>query len=235
MANAEEQARDKLATCARALGRIGCLRLGGHVSLRIPDSDLILITPGGGLDKLKLTAKDMVTMDASGKHVAGPFSPPLEWPIHTAVHAARPDLDSVAHLHPHWSTIFAVSKRPLEPVLMAMARLGGITYFEVPSLVTNPDLGEQLRASLGDAAAVLMRWHGSTVVGKTIEEMFDRAWTIEENARLLWEASVIGGIVPVPKELSFDRPPTTNTRTLNYFANLERPAEEQRHDSNYRP
>ncbi|MBM2809796.1 MAG: class aldolase/adducin [Chloroflexi bacterium] len=233
MTDVEEHAREKLATCARALGRIGCLGLGGHVSLRIPESDLILITPGGGLDKLKLTAKDMVTMDASGKHVAGPYSPPLEWPIHTAVHAARPDLDSVAHLHPHWSTIFSVSTRPLEPVLMSMARLG-ITYFEVPSLVTSPDLGEQLRASLGDAEAVLMRWHGSTVVGKTIEEMFSRAWIIEENARLLWEASMIGPIVPVPKEMSFALPPT-NTRTLNYYANLERSAEEQLHDSNYRP
>src|SRR6266508_3099499 len=121
---AEEHAREKLATCARALAKIGCLGLGGHLSLRIPDSDLILITRGGGLDKLKLAAKDMVTMDAAGRHVGGPYHPPLEWPIHTAVHAARPDLDSVAHLHPEWSTIYAVSERPLEPVMMAMARLG---------------------------------------------------------------------------------------------------------------
>ena len=76
-----------------------------------------------------------------------------------------------------------------------------------------------------------LRWHGSTVVGKTIEEMFHRAYSIEENARLLWQASVMGDIVPVPKEVSFDRPPTANTRTLNYFANLERPAEEQHYDT----
>ena len=233
MGKAEEQAREKLATTARALGRIGCLGLGGHVSLRIPDSDLILITPGGGLDKEKLTADDMVTMDAAGKHVAGPYSPPLEWPIHTAVHAARPDLDSVAHLHPEWSTIYAVSERPLEPVMMAMARLGAVPYFEVPSLVTNVDLGDQLRDSLGDAAAVLMRWHGSTVVGNTIEEMFDRALTIETNARLLWQASAIGGIVPVPPTAALPRG-VTNSRTLNYFANLERSHKDQIHDSNYR-
>ena len=72
MANAEDTAREKLATCARALGRIGCLGLGGHVSLRIPDSDLILITPGGGLDKEKLTADDMVTMDAALVHPIRP-------------------------------------------------------------------------------------------------------------------------------------------------------------------
>lgn len=232
--SAEEEAREKLAMCARALGRIGCLGLGGHVTLRIPNSDLILITPGGGLDKSKLTAADMVTMDASGKHVAGPYSPPLEWPIHTVVHAARPELDSVAHLHPHWSTIFGVLERPIEPVLMAGARMGtDIPYFEVPSLVTSPDLGEQLLEALGDAAAVLMRWHGSTVVGRTLEEMFDRAWSMEENARLLWEASVLGQVVPVPRGAVLDRPERANVRTLNYFANLERPYEAQRHESGY--
>jgi L-fuculose-phosphate aldolase len=234
MANAaEELARDKLATCARALARIGCLGLGGHVSLRIRDSDLILITPGGGLDKLKLAPKDMVVMDAAGKHVGGPYRPPLEWPIHTAVHAARPDLDSVAHLHPEWSTIFAVSEKPLTPVRWQMTRMQ-INYFEVPSLITNPDLGDQLQASLGQAEAVLMRWHGSTVVGKTIEEMFHYAYSIEENARLLWHASVMGKIVPVPEGAAVDGA-TGTTRTLNYFANLERSAEEQIHDSNYRP
>jgi L-fuculose-phosphate aldolase len=228
MAGAEEEAREKLALCARALARIDCLGLGGHVSLRIPDSDLILITPGGGLDKLKLTAADMVTMDATGKHVGGPYPPPLEWPIHTAVHAARPELDSVAHLHPHWSTIFSVLDRPMEAVLLGAARLGGpLPWFEVPKLVTTPDLGEQLRGALGSAAAVLMRWHGSTVVGDTIEEMFERARVIEDNARLYWEASLIGKVVPVPTELGGPQVRGAS-RTLGYYANLEAPADAQR-------
>src|SRR5580765_3389350 len=92
MIRGEEDAREKLALCARALGRIGGLGLGGHVTLRIPDSELLVITPGGGLDKEKLTAADMVTVDANGKYVSGPYGPPIEWPIHTAVHRARPEL-----------------------------------------------------------------------------------------------------------------------------------------------
>jgi ribulose-5-phosphate 4-epimerase/fuculose-1-phosphate aldolase len=232
MSSAEEEAREKLATCARALGRIGVLGVGGHVTLRIPDSELILITPGGGLDKQKLTAADMVTMDANGKYVAGPYSPPLEWPIHTAVHAARPELGSVAHLHPHWSTVFGVLDQPMQPVLLGAARLGGnIPYFDEPRLVTTPELGEKLRDSLGDAGAVLMRWHGNTVVGNTIEEMFERAWILEENARLFWEASLLGKVIPVPKEVATTHtpPPGGYGRTLNYFANLEAPAEAQHH------
>jgi ribulose-5-phosphate 4-epimerase/fuculose-1-phosphate aldolase len=227
MATAEQEAREKLALCARALARIDCLGLGGHVSLRIPDSDLILITPGGGLDKFKLTAADMVTMDAAGKHVSGPYPPPLEWPIHTAVHAARPELDSVAHLHPHWSTVYGVLNQPMQAVLLGAARLGQVPWFEVPQLVTTPALGEQLRDSLGGAAAVLMRWHGNTVVGDTIEEMFERARVIEENARLLWEASLVGKVVPVPSQLGGPQV-RGSARTLGYYGNLELPAGAQR-------
>ena len=76
MTNAEAEAREQLAQCARALHRLDLLNLSGHVSLRIPDSPLILITPGGGLDKARLTAADMVTIDADGKRVAGPYPPP---------------------------------------------------------------------------------------------------------------------------------------------------------------
>ena len=86
---AERQAREKLALCARSLHKIGVYDLAGHISMRIPDSDGILITPGGGLDKARLTGADMTTIDADGNHVGGPYPPPLETPIHTVVHAAR--------------------------------------------------------------------------------------------------------------------------------------------------
>ena len=56
MTPAEAEAREQLAQCARALNRLDLLNLSGHVSLRIPESPLILITPGGGLDKARLTA-----------------------------------------------------------------------------------------------------------------------------------------------------------------------------------
>src|SRR5258708_18229065 len=96
---AERESRVGLALAGRALHRIGVYDLAGHISLRIPNSPLILITPGGGLDKSRLTGADMTVIDASGKHVGGPYPPPIETPIHTIVHAARPELDSIAHLH----------------------------------------------------------------------------------------------------------------------------------------
>lgn len=233
--DAEQEAREQLATCAHALARIGVYGLAGHISLRIPDSPLILITPGGGLDKARMTAEDMTTIDAEGRWVGGPYPPPLEWPIHTVVHAARPELGSIAHLHAHWSTVFAIIDRPMEIVLLPATTLGRrIPWFEEPSLVTTPELGEKLNAALGDAAVVLMRWHGITVVGETLAEMFERAVFIEENARLLYEANSLGRVIPVP-DAAFTNMATRGgatamprgARTFNYYANLERPREQQ--------
>lgn len=87
----------------------------------------------------------------------------------------------------------------MDIVLLPATTLGDrVPTFDIPHLVTTPELGRQLNAALGDAAAVLMRWHGITVVGTTLEEMFERALFLEENARLLWEASALGTPLPVP-------------------------------------
>lgn len=236
MTTAETEAREKLALCARALHKVGVYDLAGHISMRIPDSELILITPGGGLDKARLTGADMTTIDAAGRGVAGPYPPPLETPIHTVVHAARPDLESVAHLHAHWSTVFSIVERPMDIVLLPATTLGGrVPTFDVPHLVTTVELGQELNSALGDAAAVLMRWHGITVVGLTLEEMFERALFMEENARLLWEASALGTPLPVPAAgypaMEANRAGRrSGDRTFNYYANLERPVDQQRQE-----
>jgi ribulose-5-phosphate 4-epimerase/fuculose-1-phosphate aldolase len=233
MTAAEQEAREKLALCARALHKIGVYDLAGHISMRVPDSPLILITPGGGLDKSRLTGADMTTMDEKGNHVGGPYPPPLETPIHTVVHAARPELESVAHLHAHWSTVFSIVERPMSIVLLPATTLGErVPTFDVPHLVTTVELGEQLNTALGSEAAILMRWHGITVVGDTLEQMFERSLFIEENARLLWEASALGTPMPVPPagypamdaNRAGRRP---GDRTFNYYANLERPIDQQ--------
>jgi ribulose-5-phosphate 4-epimerase/fuculose-1-phosphate aldolase len=229
----EAEARERLAICSRALHRIGVYGLAGHISLRIPNSELIRITPGGGLDKARVQPGDMTVIDEAGKQVGGPYPPPVETPIHTVVHKARPELDSIAHLHAHWATVFSILDRPMDIVLLPATTLGKrVPWFEVPSLVTTPELGEQLNQSLGNEAAVLMRWHGITVVGDTLDQMFERAVFIEENARLLYEASSLGRVIPVPDEgfpaMTTHRGGTgAAARTFNYYANLERPYEEQ--------
>jgi ribulose-5-phosphate 4-epimerase/fuculose-1-phosphate aldolase len=235
MTEAEVEAREQLAQCARALNRLDLLNLSGHVSLRIPDSPNLLITPGGGLDKARLTGADMVTIDPDGQRLAGPYQPPWETPIHTVIHAARPELDSVGHLHAHWSTVWSVVDRPLEVVLnYATVLRTTIPVYEDVYWITNPELGQKLYDALGSAAAVLMRGHGITVVGNTLDEMFYNAMVMEDNARILWEASALGQpkVIPptqIPAMAAIQENQKVGRRALLYFANLEASAEAQRH------
>ena len=237
MTGAEAETRERLALAARALARLDLIGLSGHVSLRVPDSPLILITPGGGLDKTRLTAGDMVAIDAEGQHVGGPYPPPWETPIHSVIHAARPELASVAHLHAHWSTVWSIVDRPLEIVLKYATTLHGpVPRHDDLRWITDRPLAEALRASLGSAMAVLMRGHGNTVVGNTLEEMFNNAIVLEDNARILWEASALGPPLVIPSAqidplaaiIEGNKAPF---RPLRYYANLESAAEQQEHHS----
>jgi len=75
----------------------------------------------------------------------------------------------------------------------------GSAYFEIRDAGGNTDmlvrdrpLGAALARSLGDRSVVLMRGHGSTVVGGSIEEAVFRAVYTEINARLQMQALDLG-------------------------------------------
>lgn len=95
----EKDLREQLATCTRIFAMQGMIGVFGHVSVYQPETKRVLITPGMGSDKGSLRPEDMVPTDLDGKPLEGKNGPPVEWPIHTALHSARADALAVAHLH----------------------------------------------------------------------------------------------------------------------------------------
>ena len=85
----EFELRGQLATCTRIFAMQGMIGVFGHVSVYQPEAKRIFITPGMGSDKGSLRAEDMVPIDLTGKPLEGEQGPPVEWPIHTALHGAR--------------------------------------------------------------------------------------------------------------------------------------------------
>ena len=61
-------------------------------------------------------------------------------------------------------------------------------------LISDKRLGAALAASLGGRSTVLMRGHGSTVVGTSIEQVVYRAIYAEVNARLQLQALSLGEV-----------------------------------------
>jgi L-fuculose-phosphate aldolase len=190
----ESDLREQLATCARIFAMQGLLGLHGHVSAYQPETKRVLFSPGSGSDKANLRAADMIPTGLDGKPLAGTMGPPREWPIHTALHAARPDALAVAHLHPPYATLFAIARRQYKPITMHSSIFAdGVPLYGEAHLITTPERGASLLKVIGDKRAAFMRAHGITVVGRTIPELLHATLALENDALKTLQAEAMGG------------------------------------------
>jgi ribulose-5-phosphate 4-epimerase/fuculose-1-phosphate aldolase len=174
----------------------------GHVSVRHPERpDRFFIARS--MAPALVTADDLVVLDLDGNPVAdGAPKSYLERFIHGEIYRARPDVTAIVHSHSPGIIPFGlVAGTTLRPVSHMGGFIGtGAPVFEIREaagpatdmLVRNSTLGAALAKSLGPHAIVLMRGHGSTVVGLSIRQAVYRAVYAESNARLQAEALRLG-------------------------------------------
>ncbi len=191
--------RTKLVTVVRLMAMEGLIDFNGHVSCRLPDTDHVLINSRYS-SRFGLTVDDIVTVDLAGQLLEGKAEPPSETAIHTEIYKARPDVGSVAHLHPQYATVFTIAGKPLVPVFIIASLFGpeGVPVFDDPRLIWSEEEGAAVAAVLGDRPAVLLRSHGAVTVGPDIEGTFAVAVALEDNARKYLWASALG----TPRPLS---------------------------------
>jgi len=79
-------------------------------------------------------------------------------------------------------------------------------------LISDNRLGAALAQSLGQGPAVLMRGHGSTVVGSTMRQAVFRAVYTEVGARLQTEAMRLGPVTYLTEEEAIATTNTNNTQ-----------------------
>lgn len=166
--------KETLVTACHILDREGITDGYGHVSVRVPGREAFLtlanVSPGCA------TVERLVMLDLEGRHLGGADTPPNEWPIHACVLKARPDVVSICHTHSVWSTLFSVLPVKLRPLHHYGKFLSaeGPPVYEAAGLVRTVERGEALARALGNEPAVLMRAHGDTVVGSSIEQAVQR-------------------------------------------------------------
>ena len=193
----------------------------GHVSARHPESpDRFLLARS--MAPALVTEKDVLEFDLDGNPVVpGSPTPYLERFIHGEIYRKRQDVMSVVHSHsPSVVPFSVVTGTKLQPVCHMCGFLSakGTPIFEIRDfagpgsdlLITSGKLGAALAESLGEGAAVLMRGHGSTVVGGTLRQAVFRAVYTEVGARLQMEAMRLGPITYLTEEESVA---TTKTNT----------------------
>ncbi len=175
----------------------------GHISARIPDSDLFLLARHSLGPRA--TADDFIVVDMLGRKVSGDGTMPGEYPIHLEILKARPDIGSVIHYHGLHSTAFTTSEHSLKPIhLMGTLFHDGIPVYDDPRLVSNADRGAALAQTLGPHRAVLLRAHGAAITGATIEECVGGTFLFEENARRAHTAASMGKPLWIDDQLAAD-------------------------------
>jgi L-fuculose-phosphate aldolase len=160
----------------------------GNVSARVGSG--MLITPAGWV-KAEVTVASLT----DPRRASRAYTPSSEWRMHHAIYDARPDVMAVVHAHPPFATGFAVAHVDLR--LAGLAELAGVIG-PVPRVPYHPpgsaSLGAAVAVGLADADACLLANHGAVTVGRTVTEALSRMESLEQGARILVTAHILGGV-----------------------------------------
>ena len=205
-----EELRQLLAVANRILFRHAVVDAFGHVSARHPR------TPGHfllsrNMAPAQVTASDVLEFSPDGAPLAtGRPAVYLERFIHAAIYRARSDVMAVVHSHsPSVVPLGLVKGLTLRCVCHMGGFIGvGAPIFEIRDtagpatnlLISSNWLGDELERSLGESALVLMRGHGSTVVGASVQQAVFRAVYAEVGARMQCEALRLGQVTYLTEE-----------------------------------
>lgn len=178
---------------------------GGNLSVRDED-DSIWITPAG-IDKGKLTPKDIICVKPDGTRI-GSHSPSSELPFHRAIYLRRPDLRAIVHAHPPALVSFSIVREtPKTNIIPQAQRVCGLVGFAPYALPGSEALGESIANTFADGYnVVLLENHGIAVGGLDLLTAFHRLETLDFCARTQIKALGLGGISTLTEKqlLPFD-------------------------------
>jgi L-fuculose-phosphate aldolase len=187
--------REKIVAVAQALDRAGfCPSKSGNVSARRGEG--LLITPSG-LPYAAMRPDDVVEIDLAGQARAGARRPSSEWPFHSAIYQARPDVQAVVHTHSPMATALSCARRGIPAFHYMIAFCGGaeVACAEYATFGTQ-ELADNAVAALADLKAVLLANHGVIAVGATLDGAHAIAGEVE-NLAGQYLALLAAGLKPV--------------------------------------
>lgn len=171
----------------------GVLASLGHASMRVPSQPDTFVVKGRGYEIDALAAmrpEDMVVCDLEGFKVGGPPNATqcFEVKMHSCIYKARPEVQSVVHIHGRFTVVMTVLQAKIEPACQE-----GATLFQEPlpmyphvKTVVSDREGTEVAKLLGDSWAILLQGHGATTTGNSLEESVMRMMWLEEQAKMNW-------------------------------------------------
>lgn len=181
--------RDLLARVGADVVRAGLVvGSGGNLSARAGDA--VWVT-GASTWLDRLTRSSFARVSLSGTADLG--VPSTEVALHVATYRARADVRAIVHLHPQTALLLDAVGERIRLVTTDHAyylrRIGVVPYL--------PPGSEALAAAAAEVAAegfdcLILRRHGCSVLGDSVEMALRRALNLEEAAQLTYRALALG-------------------------------------------
>lgn len=192
----ERKIRVELAACYRLAQKNGWDELiYNHISARVPGPEHHFLINPFGLAFEEVTASNLVKVDLEGR-IIGESRYPINaagFTIHSAIHAARPEVGCVIHLHTEAGMALSMLEGGLLPLSQtAMLFQSQLTFHNYEGIALNLAERERLVRDLGDKSIMILRNHGTLVACPTIGQAFVTMFLLEKAARAQLRAMACG-------------------------------------------
>jgi L-ribulose-5-phosphate 4-epimerase len=173
----------------------------GNVSARDLKTNLVVIKPSG-VPYDKLSPDNLVVVDLNGKVIDGNLKPSVDMATHLYIYRNMPDVMSIIHTHSTYASAFAAIGKPIPVCLTAMADFFGsdIPVGELV-LIGEEKIGKEIVRKIGNSKAIIMKNHGPFTIGKSVREALKAAIFLEESAKTLIMAKILGKPQSIPESI----------------------------------
>ena len=201
----EWETRVELAAFFRLIDHFGYNQgPGNHLTARVPgEPDHFLINPAGRMFG-EVTASSLVKIDFDGNELSETLTGIVNhagYLIHSALFMARPDVNATAHLHTIPGVAVSAQKDGFKFISQESMRFfGSVSYHDYEGIARDMSERERLAADLGKSNCMVLRNHGSLLVGQDIPEAFSRCITYERAAAIQVAAEASGRELNIPSD-----------------------------------
>ncbi len=174
-----------------------------HLSARIPGPEHHFLINPFELMFEEVTASSLVKIDLEGK----PVEPTTHlvnaagFTIHSALHMARDDAMAVMHLHsPYGQAVSAMKEGVLPHTQTGMIARGDIAFHNYEGIAIELEERARIVQDMGTKTSMLLRNHGTLVVGESVAMAFIRLYFLERacQAQVLMLAAGADGLYEPP-------------------------------------
>jgi HCOMODA/2-hydroxy-3-carboxy-muconic semialdehyde decarboxylase len=183
--------RQDIVTASHILHRQGIAAAFGHVSARIPGTETFIFPPR--MSPALVRKDNLLVLDVDGNQLSGDGRPNTEFWIHARIYKARPDVQSVCHVHPPSCVVLGSLGETIRPLHASGAIFrNDVQVFDAITLIRTRELGDQVAQTLGRHGAMLLRGHGVNVADKDVRRVCVMTLWMEEAANYQLRAMAAG-------------------------------------------